>query len=135
MLPVDDRGLDIEPVARDEVLYATADPARAPAPVTLEAVADAPLVLYDAHYGNGDPTRRQLAERLQQIGRRLAPRIEVEYLAGALNLAARASATRSSRARRRRRAVPDGLHTAVREPLTTPGDRKQAVRCRRTASC
>jgi DNA-binding transcriptional LysR family regulator len=88
VLPVDGRQLDIEPVVRDEVLYATTDPARAAAPVELEALAEAPLVLYDAHYGDADPTRRQLAGRLQQIGRRLAPRIEVEYLAGALNLVA-----------------------------------------------
>ena len=27
-MPVDDRGLDIEPVTRDEVLYATAEPSR-----------------------------------------------------------------------------------------------------------
>jgi DNA-binding transcriptional LysR family regulator len=88
VLPIDDRGLDIEPVMRDEVLYATARPERAARPVTVDALADAPLVLYDAHYGNADPTRRQLHERLQRIGRRLSARIEVEYLAGALRLAA-----------------------------------------------
>jgi DNA-binding transcriptional LysR family regulator len=88
VLPVDDDGLDVEPVIRDEVLYATADPARAAAPVTTEALRDAQLVLYDAHYGNHDPTRRQLNDRLQQLGGRLEPHIEVEYLAGALRLAA-----------------------------------------------
>ena len=88
VLPVDDEGLDIEPVIRDEVLYATADPERAAAPVTTEALRDAQLVLYDAHYGNHDPTRRQLTTRLQQLGGRLEPHIEVEYLAGALRLAA-----------------------------------------------
>ncbi len=45
-------------------------------------------MLYDAHYGNNDPTRRQVNERLQQLGGRLEPHIEVEYLAGALRLAA-----------------------------------------------
>ena len=88
VLPVDDDGLDIEPVIRDEVLYATADPERAAAPVTIEALREARLVLYDAHYGNNDPTRRQVNERLQQLGGRLEPHIEVEYLAGALRLAA-----------------------------------------------
>ena len=119
VLPVDDRELDIEPVVRDEVLYATADAARAAAPVALEAVADAPLVLYDAHYGNSDPTRRQLAGRLQQIGRRLAPRIEVEYLAGALNLVAQGVGdTIVARAAVDGGLLPDGLHTVpFKEPL------------------
>ena len=73
---------------RDEVLYATAGPERAVSPVTVDELADRSLVLYDAHYGNSDPTRRQLHERLQRIGRRLSARIEVEYLVGALRLAA-----------------------------------------------
>jgi DNA-binding transcriptional LysR family regulator len=104
---------------RDEVLYATADRSRAASPVTLEAVADASLVLYDAHYGNADPTRRQLAERLQQIGRRLAPRIEVEYLAGALNLAAQGVGdTIVARAAVDGGLLPGGVHTApFAEPL------------------
>lgn len=88
VLPVDDRGLDIEPVMRDEVLYASADPQHVAAPVGIAAVAEAPLVLYDAHYGNMDPTRRQLHARLQQVGARLSPHIEVEYLRGALRLVA-----------------------------------------------
>jgi DNA-binding transcriptional LysR family regulator len=87
VLPVADDGLDLEPIMRDEVLYATADAARAKKPIAVEALAEASLVLYDAHYGNADPTRRQLHERLQRIGARLSPRIEVEYLAGALRLA------------------------------------------------
>ena len=87
VLPVEDYGLDLEPIVRDEVLYATANPARAARPISTEALAESSLVLYDAHYGNADPTRRQLHERLQRIGARLSPRIEVEYLAGALRLA------------------------------------------------
>jgi DNA-binding transcriptional LysR family regulator len=88
VLPVDDQGLDIEPVMRDEVIYVTAEPARAAEPVTIEALQRARLVLYDAHYGNADPTRRQLHERLQRVGARLEPHIEVEYLPAALRLAA-----------------------------------------------
>ena len=88
VLPVDDDGLEVEPIFKDEVLYATADEARAAAPVATRDLLDRPLVLYDAHYGNTDPTRRQVHGRLQQLGGRLAPHIEVEYLAGALRLAA-----------------------------------------------
>ena len=119
VLPVDDRQLDIEPVMRDEVLYASADPSRASGPVALTAIAEAPLVLYDAHYGNADPTRRQLAGRLQQIGRRLAPRIEVEYLAGALRLVAqRVGDTIVAHAAVESGLLPAGIHTApFEEPL------------------
>jgi DNA-binding transcriptional LysR family regulator len=119
VLPVDDDGLEVEPVISDEVLYATADRARAARPVEIRDVLDRPLVLYDAHYGNADPTRRQLAGRLQQIGRRLAPRIEVEYLAGALNLAVQGVGdTIVARAAVDQGLLPDGLHTTpFAEPL------------------
>ncbi|MDA0183678.1 LysR family transcriptional regulator [Solirubrobacter phytolaccae] len=119
VLPVDDEGLDIEPVIRDEVLFATADPERAATPMTIERLRDQRLVLYDAHYGNADPTRRQLNERLQQHGGRLAPDIEVEYLAGALRLAAQGVGdTIVARAAVDGGYLPDGLHTTpFAEPL------------------
>jgi DNA-binding transcriptional LysR family regulator len=119
VLPIDDRGLDIEPVMRDEVLYATAHPERASRPITLDVLADAPMVLYDAHYGNTDPTRRQLHERLQRIGRRLSARIEVEYLAGALRLAAAGVGdTIVAQAGIEGGHLPAGLHTTpFEEPL------------------
>jgi DNA-binding transcriptional LysR family regulator len=114
VLPVDDAGLDIEPVIRDEVVYATADPERAASPISTKALLDARLVLYDAHYGNAEPTRRQLNERLQQLGGRLAPHIEVEYLAGALRLAALGVGdTIVARAAIDRGDLPEGLHTAA----------------------
>jgi DNA-binding transcriptional LysR family regulator len=119
VLPVDDEGLDIEPVIRDEVLYATADASRAAQPMATEAVLTQRLVLYDAHYGNADPTRRQLNERLQQHGGRLAPHIEVEYLAGALRLAAQGVGdTIVARAAVDGGYLPEGLHTTpFAEPL------------------
>ena len=119
VLPVDDEGLDIEPVIRDEVLYATADAARAATPMTFERLLEQRLVLYDAHYGNADPTRRQVNERLQQHGGRLEPQIEVEYLAGALRLAAQGVGdTIVARAAVDGGYLPDGLHTTpFAEPL------------------
>jgi DNA-binding transcriptional LysR family regulator len=119
VLPVDDEGLDIEPVIRDEVLYATADAARAAEPMPTQRLLDAKLVLYDAHYGNTDPTRRQVNERLQQHGGRLEPHIEVEYLAGALRLAALGVGdTIVARAAVDGGYLPDGLHTTpFAEPL------------------
>ena len=113
VLPVDDGGLDIEPVVRDEVLYASADPQRVAGPVGIAAVAEAPLVLYDAHYGNMDPTRRQLHARLQQGGARLSPQIEVEYLRGALRLVAQGVGdTIVAQAAVDGGYVPAGVHTA-----------------------
>ncbi|WP_037496923.1 LysR family transcriptional regulator [Solirubrobacter soli] len=119
VLPVDDDGLEVEPIFRDEVLYATADASRASAPVATGDLLETPLVLYDAHYGNTDPTRRQLHGRLQQLGGRLAPHIEVEYLAGALRLAALGVGdTIVAQAAVDGGFLPSGLHvTPFAEPL------------------
>ena len=57
-------------------------------PVTIERLAAAPLILYDAHYGWSDPTRRQLQERAQRAGVQLEPVIEIEDMDAALELAA-----------------------------------------------
>ncbi len=88
-LPVDDRGLEVRPSISDEVHYVSADPERTAAPKTIEDIAAAPLILYDARWGAVDPMRRQLAERAQRAGVRLEPQIEVEYMTAALDLAAR----------------------------------------------
>ena len=64
VLPVDDTGLDVRPLVRDEVLYVSADPSARGAPVTIER-SRRPLVFYDAESANEDPIRRQLAERAQ----------------------------------------------------------------------
>src|SRR5919199_1972824 len=89
VLPVDDRGLDVRPAMREELLYVSADAARLREPVTIERLAQAPLILFDARWGSDDPTRRQLRERAQRAGVKLEPQIEVEYQTAALDLAAR----------------------------------------------
>ncbi|KMS88111.1 LysR family transcriptional regulator, partial [Streptomyces regensis] len=61
VLPIDAEGLDVTPLLRDEVVYVSADPRRITQPVTMADLAAAKLILYDAHYGWRDPTRRQLA--------------------------------------------------------------------------
>ncbi|WP_030992986.1 LysR family transcriptional regulator, partial [Streptomyces sp. NRRL WC-3744] len=61
VLPIDGEGLDVTPLLRDEVVYVSADPRRTTQPVTMADLAAAKLILYDAHYGWRDPTRRQLA--------------------------------------------------------------------------
>jgi DNA-binding transcriptional LysR family regulator len=89
VLPIDDRGLDVRPAMREEELYISADEERLREPVTIERLATAPLILYDARWGADDPTRRQLRERAQEAGVKVEPVIEVEYLTAALDLAAR----------------------------------------------
>ena len=89
VLPIDDRGLEIRPSGQDELLYVSAEPRRLREPMTIERLADAPLILYDARWAAQDPTRRQLRERAQRAGVVLEPQIEVEYVTAALDLAVR----------------------------------------------
>jgi DNA-binding transcriptional LysR family regulator len=88
-LPIDDTGLDVRPIMRDEIVYASADPARLRKPVTIEMLAGAPLILTDASYGLQDPTRRQLLELAQHAGVTIEPQIDVEAVDMAVELAAR----------------------------------------------
>ncbi len=88
VLPVDDEGLEVRPARREEVVYVSREQERVREPVTMEQLAAAPLILYDAHYGWSDPTRRQLQERAQQAGVQLRPVIEIEDMEAALELAA-----------------------------------------------
>jgi DNA-binding transcriptional LysR family regulator len=118
-LPIDDTGLDVRPIARDEIVYATTDARRARRPVTIERLADAPLVLYDSRYGADDPARRQLVERAQRAGRRIAPVIEVEDYDIAVRIAA-AGLGDTVVARRFARSpdFPRSIHTAsLAEPM------------------
>ena len=89
VLPVDDDGLSVTPVTRDEVYFVSADPKRLAAPVTLTDLVGSRLVLYDAHYGWKDPTRRQLLERAHLAGVKLDPWVEVEHVESALHLVER----------------------------------------------
>ena len=88
LLPIDDDQLDVRPIVRDEVLYVSADPARTRRPATIEQLASAPLVFYDAESADDDPIRRQLADRAQALGVQLRPRVEVELIDIALRLVA-----------------------------------------------
>ncbi len=88
-LPIDDRGLDVQPAMREEILYISADAERLREPMTIERLAESPLILFDARFGADDPMRRQLQARAQHAGVKLEPQIEVEYVTAALELAAR----------------------------------------------
>ena len=89
VLPIEDRGLDVQPIMEDELVYVSAVAARVRRAMTIEALAQAPLILSDASYGTEDPTRRQLAELAQRAGVALEPQIDVEDVEAAIDLAAR----------------------------------------------
>jgi DNA-binding transcriptional LysR family regulator len=89
VLPVTPAGLEVTPLARDEVLYVSADPGHVAGPVDIATLATRRLVFYDAHAGWADPDRLQLAERAQHAGVRLDPFVEVEQAQSALHLVAR----------------------------------------------
>jgi DNA-binding transcriptional LysR family regulator len=88
VLPIDSDGLTVTPLMRDEVVFASADASKTASPVTISDLAATDLILYDAHYGWRDPTRRQLAERAQLEGITLKPLIEVEHVETALSIVA-----------------------------------------------
>jgi len=117
VLPVDDEGLSVTPLLRDEVSFVTAEPARAASPISIETFATMRLVLYDAHYGWKDPTRRQLLERAHLAGVHLEPWIEVEHVESALHLVARGIGdTVASNAVIESSAFPAALHTVAFSP-------------------
>lgn len=118
-LPVDNEGLSVAPLVRDEVVYITADAGRAASPRTIADVAAAPMIFYDAHYGDTDPARRQLATRARLAGVTVEPLIEVEHLASALTLVrAGVGDTFACRAAVASHTFPAGLHvTSFAEPM------------------
>lgn len=119
VLPIDSEDLVVTPLLRDEVLYATASNRRDGSPVTIEELAADDLILYDAHAGWRDPTRRQVAERALVKGLTLSARIEVEQVDTALELvAAGAGNTFVSRAVAESGITPSGVRFApFHEPL------------------
>src|SRR5215213_9644884 len=46
VLPIDGRGLDVRPAMQEEMLYVSAEPRRTREPVTIEVLAERPLILY-----------------------------------------------------------------------------------------
>jgi DNA-binding transcriptional LysR family regulator len=88
-LPVDDRGLEVQPITRDEIVYASISAERLQRRATIQTVAAAALILPDATFGNEDPVRRQLAELAQAAGVRIEPVIDVEDPEAAVELAGR----------------------------------------------
>ena len=117
VLPVDDRGLDVRPAMQEELVYLSNEPRRVREPMTIQKLAEAPLILYDARWGADDPMRRQLRERAQRAGVKIELSIEVEYMTAALDLAARGLGdTVSSRNVLVTRGYMERLHSVSLDP-------------------
>lgn len=119
ILPVDGAGLSVTPLMNDEVVYASSDPEHVREAMTVAALSERRLILYDAHAGWLDPTRRQFAERAQLEGVRLEGWIEVEHVEAALSLVARGIGdTFISRAVAASAACPDNVKVvSFTEPI------------------
>ncbi|MGA8209510.1 MAG: LysR family transcriptional regulator [Nocardioidaceae bacterium] len=88
-LPVDERGLDVGPVALvDTVVFASADPRRTTSPMTIDRLAESRLILSEARWGEADPLRFTIARRAHEAGLDIKPFVEVEFQTAALELAA-----------------------------------------------
>lgn len=138
VLPVDEDGLEVRPLFRDEVLYASATRDPDDGPVTIEEVAAAKLVLYDAFAGWDDPTRRQLLERARLQALSIDPAVEVEHVETALDLVAAGTAdTIVSRSIAEADGFPSGVRTfAFSEPMhdTIALVQREGCSCRRRHS-
>ncbi|UYQ78874.1 LysR family transcriptional regulator substrate-binding protein [Glutamicibacter sp. JL.03c] len=88
-LPIhNEERLHIEPVARDELVYLSADPQRVMRPATPSVISAAKLVLPEVTWGDKDFTRQQLKRTVQAASLPLQPRVEVENVETAIEIAA-----------------------------------------------
>lgn len=83
---VQSEGIDITPVAREELVYVSADPARVALPVTAHRLSLASLVMPETTWRAEDSTRQLLRQMLHETGRNPQTRIEVEDIETAVEL-------------------------------------------------
>ncbi|MHA7179905.1 LysR family transcriptional regulator [Arthrobacter sp. MDB2-24] len=88
VLPVDSENLEVRQLARDEVCFISSTRPADAGPVSIQELAAAKLVLYDAHAGWKDPTRRQLLDRANLAGLSIEADMEVEHAETAYSLVA-----------------------------------------------
>ena len=79
-------GLEVTPVARDELVYISADPGHLETPVTAHRLSLASLVMPETTWRADDPTRKVLRQMLHETGRNPQTRIEVEDVETAVEL-------------------------------------------------
>jgi DNA-binding transcriptional LysR family regulator len=85
-IPVATERMTVTPVARDELVYLSADPARLEKPVSVGMLARANLVMAETSWREVDSARRLLREALQKAGHTLQTRIEVEDVETAVEI-------------------------------------------------
>jgi DNA-binding transcriptional LysR family regulator len=83
---VSSEGFEVTPVARDELVYISNDPAHLETPVTAHRLAQASLVMPETTWRADDSTRRVLRQMLHETGRNPQTRIEVEDVETAVEL-------------------------------------------------
>lgn len=83
---VTSEGMTVRPVAREELVYVSADPERVASPVTAHRLAQSSLVMPETTYRAVDSTRQTLRQMLHETGRNPQTRIEVEDIETAVEL-------------------------------------------------
>ena len=83
---VSSEGMEVTPVARDELVYVSADPEKLASPVTAHRLAQASLVMPETTWRATDSTRTVLRQMLHETGRNPQTRIEVEDVETAVEL-------------------------------------------------
>ncbi len=79
-------GMQVTPVARDELVYISADPGRLVTPVTPHQLAHASMVMPETTWRDEDSTRIVLRKMLHETGQNPPTRIEVEDVETAVEL-------------------------------------------------
>jgi DNA-binding transcriptional LysR family regulator len=83
---VESEGMQITPVARDEIVYVSNDPAQLESPVTAKRLSEASLVMPETTWRSTDSIRIMLRQMLHETGRNPPTRIEVEDVEIAVEL-------------------------------------------------
>ncbi|UAL29440.1 LysR family transcriptional regulator [Nocardioides rotundus] len=83
---VSSEGMQVTPVARDELVYISSDPERVARPVTATRLAAATLVMAETTWRAEDSTRIVLRQMMHETGQNPQTRIEVEDVETAVEL-------------------------------------------------
>ena len=83
---VTSEGIEVTPVARDELVYVSADPERVHGPVSAARIGQARLVMAETTWRDVDSTRVVLRQMLHAAGQNPRTRIEVEDIETAIEL-------------------------------------------------
>jgi DNA-binding transcriptional LysR family regulator len=110
-IPIVDEAMDVRPIAREELVYISANPDHLRGPVTPRQLGAASLVLAETSWRSIDSGRRLIAATVQRVGGSIETRIEVEDIETAVELVAGGWADS---------VVPRGAFEAIR-PNLAPG--------------